>query len=236
MIHYHFTPITPRKELLTLAGCHLGVSFARPDDVRVCHEIAQSVMLDNGAFTIWRQGGEPNWASYYDWCDEWLDCPTTWAVIPDQIDADEETQDQLLKIWPYGQRGAPVWHLNESVSRLLHLTDEHPRICLGSAGEYAQVGSNGWKRKMFIAFNEVSKRHQRLPWLHGLRMQSMSRYFPFGSVDSADIGRNHNRPQNTAAKMAKRWDSQQPRFKWMETPIQQELVQQIETLIDAAQQ
>ena len=82
MIHYHGTPITPVRELLTLAGRHFCVSHMRPDDVTRCHQIGQSVMLDNGAFSKWKSGKQTDWESYYEWCDKWLDYPTTWAVIP----------------------------------------------------------------------------------------------------------------------------------------------------------
>jgi hypothetical protein len=38
--------------------------------------------------------------------------------------------------------------------------------------------------------------------------------YPFASVDSTDVGRNHNRPQNTAGKMAARWDALQAPAVW----------------------
>jgi hypothetical protein len=66
------------------------VSYADPRDVEVCHEIGESVMLDNGAFTFWRKGGAVDWDGYYDWCGRWLEHWTTWAVIPDVIDGTEE--------------------------------------------------------------------------------------------------------------------------------------------------
>lgn len=53
-IHYHGTPITPAAVLETLAGKHFCVSFAAPQDVARCHRIGQSVLLDNGAFTLGR--------------------------------------------------------------------------------------------------------------------------------------------------------------------------------------
>ena len=93
MIHYHGTPITPVAELLTLAGRHFCVSHIRPDDVKRCHAIGQSVMLDNGAFSKWKRGAVTDWEKYYTWADEWLDYPTTWAVIPDVIDAGSQEQD-----------------------------------------------------------------------------------------------------------------------------------------------
>ena len=94
-ISYHGSPITPREVLLRLAGRHFCVSFAAPADIATVDAIGQSVMLDNGAFSMWRTGKATNWPAYYDWCDRWLDRPTTWAVIPDVIDGGAEAQDDL---------------------------------------------------------------------------------------------------------------------------------------------
>jgi hypothetical protein len=78
---------------------------------------------------------------------------------------------------------------------------------------------------MVDLFNAVLLRHpRRMPWLHGLRMQGPGHLYPFGSVDSADIARNNNRPQNTVAGMADRWDKSQPNFRWSQRPTQQELI------------
>jgi hypothetical protein len=75
MIHYHGTPITPYTALYELAGRHFCVSHARGEQVRVAHEIGQSVMLDNGAFSKWKRGKATDWAAYYEWCERWLDVP-----------------------------------------------------------------------------------------------------------------------------------------------------------------
>jgi hypothetical protein len=53
-MHYHGTPITPRAKLLELAGCCFCVPYPEPRDLEVCHEIGQSVMLDNGAYSFWQ--------------------------------------------------------------------------------------------------------------------------------------------------------------------------------------
>ncbi len=66
MIHYHGTPITPVGALYELAGRHFCVSHARPDDVVRCHQVGQSVMLDNGAFSKWKRDAETDWPAYYD--------------------------------------------------------------------------------------------------------------------------------------------------------------------------
>ncbi len=223
MIHYHCSDINPHTKLLDLAGRHLLVSHAYPRSVKISHQIAQSVLLDNGAFSVWRSGATANWAGYYEWCDEWLDCPTTWAIIPDVIDAGSASQDALLGDWPHGERGAPVWHMDESVDRLVRLVESWPRVCIGSAGKWPDVGTDSWHQRMNRVFN-VMAQQPRMPWLHGLRMQGVGHLYPFASVDSADIARNNNRPQNTIKGMAERWDASQPSFTWTDQPLQQELL------------
>jgi hypothetical protein len=225
VIHYHGTPITPIAALMQLAGRHFCVSHASPQDVGRCHQIGQSVMLDNGAFSAWKSKKATNWRAFYAWADEWLDCPTTWAVIPDVINAGTQEQDALLREWPHGHRGAPVWHMDEPISRLLRLCDEWPRVCIGSTDDYSVVLSAAWCRKMDEAWNEVSARHRRLPWLHMLRgMQLSGRQWPFASVDSTDIARNHHLPHQSPRKMADRWDAMQTPKRWTTRPQQMELI------------
>lgn len=222
MIHYHGTPISPVTALYEIAGRHFCVSHQAPQDVQRVHMIGQSVMLDNGAFSKWKSGKQVDWPAFYEWCDPWLDYPTTWAVIPDEIDAGSQQQDALIREWPHGDRGAPVWHMDEPIGRVLKLTDEWPKVCVGSTAEFADVLSEPWCRRMDEMWDAVSRHHRRLPWLHMLRgMQLSGRHWPFASVDSTDIGRNHNRDQNTPRKMADRWDSMQTPATW--TPSNQQL-------------
>lgn len=223
-IHYHGTPITPTTALYDLRGEHFCVSFANPQDVERCHQIGQSVMLDNGAFSMWKVGKATDWPAFYAWCEKWLACPTTWAVIPDVIDGGHQMQDPLVREWPFGHRGAPVWHMDEGIYRLLKLCDEWPRVCIGSTRQYAVVLSDPWKARMDEAFNALAQRHRWLPWIHMLRgMQCVGREWPFASVDSTDIGRNHNRAQNTPRKMAWRWDAMQCPWTWRAREEQMDL-------------
>lgn len=209
-IHYHGTPITPIAAFMTMTGKHFCVSHAYPQDVERAHKIGQSVMLDNGAFSKWRTGKATDWAAYYDWTDRWLDYPTTWAVIPDEIAGNEQAQDALISAWPHGDRGVPVWHLHESVSRMLDLLNKWPRVCFGSSAQYSYVGGPAWRRRMDEAFNAITKRHRRTPWIHMLRgMQCAKWGYPFASIDSADVARNHNGNKLTAREMADRWDAMQ---------------------------
>lgn len=224
MLHFHGTPITPNATLLTLAGNCFCVSHMRPDQVEVCHQIGQSVMLDNGAFSKWKSGKVTDWDAYYAWADRWLDYPTTWAVIPDVIDAGTQEQDYLIREWPHGERGAPVWHMDEPIDRALRLLDEWPRVCFGSTAEYAEILSVAWIGRMDRVWNEIAKRHQRTPTVHMLRgMQLSTREWPFASVDSTDVAQNHNRPQNTARAMADRWNAAQPPARWAGRPAHPDL-------------
>jgi hypothetical protein len=225
VLHYHGTPITPVAALAELAGRNFCVSHAAPQDVARCHMIGQSVMLDNGAFSAWKSNKPTNWAAYYDWCDQWLDFQTTWAVIPDVIDAGTQEQDALLREWPHKHKGAPVWHMDEPIYRLLKLCDEWPKVCIGSTDQYAIVLSAAWCHRMDEAWNEIAMRHQRLPWLHMLRgMQLSGKHWPFSSVDSTDIARNHHLPHQTPRKMADRWDGAQTPSCWTQRPQQMELI------------
>lgn len=210
-LHYHGLPITGWDVFYTLAGRCFCVSFHRPDQVKQAHEVGQAVMLDNGAFSAFTKGKPvTDWRAFYDWCDRWLAYPTSWAVIPDEIDAGSQQQDALLREWPHGERGAPVWHMDEPVDRLVRLTEEWPRVCIGSTGEYWQILSDAWTRRMDKAWDAVAARHPRTPNIHMLRGMQLTRCdWPFASVDSTDIGRNHNRAENTARAMADRWDAAQ---------------------------
>lgn len=224
-LHYHGTPITPRRVLDTLAGRCFCVSYAAPGDVEYVHKIGQSVMLDNGAFSAWRVGTPTDWPGYYAWCDRWLDYRTTWAVIPDVIDGSESDQEMLYWQWPHRKRGAPVWHMNESIDRLRKLCDRDERVCIGSTAAFRVVGSEAWHRRMTEAMNAICREGRAPTWLHMLRGMAAAQWgYPFASVDSTDIGRNHNRPHQSARAMADSWDAVQCPARWERQPEQQELV------------
>lgn len=206
-LHYHGTPITPTSKILRIAGANFCISFARPDQVELCHQIGQSNMLDCGAYSAWMRGYVPDWPAYYAWCDRWLDFVTTWAVIPDVIDAGVQLQDALLKEWPHKDRGAPVWHMDEPIERLLWLIDHYPRVCIGSTAEYRVVGSPAWERRMDEVWEAVTRHCTRTPWIHMLRGGAVrGKRWPFGSTDSVNIGQNCHagRPHNNPEEMRRR--------------------------------
>ena len=224
-LHYHGTPITPVAALYELAGRLFCVSFAQPQDVSRAHACGQGVMLDNGAFSAWRSGKATDWPGFYAWCDRWLDFPTTWAVIPDVIVGDEEDQNKLVREWPHGRRGAPVWHMHESLDRLAHLTLEFERVCIGSSGDFATVLSPSWCSRMDDAWARIVRHRSRTPQVHMLRgMQCSGLRWPFYSVDSTDVARNHNRDQNTPGGMAARWDAVQCPARFEKRSVQEMLL------------
>lgn len=227
MIHYHGTPITPLHALRELAGRHFCVSFARPEQVRRAHELGQSVMLDNGAFSVWRRGEVIDWDDWARWVDPWLDHRTTWCVLPDLIDGGEDENDELLDEWKHRfdlAQAAPVWHLHESLERLERLAYVYPRVCFGSSGAYARVGTPAWHRRIAEALDAVADEDGRVPNIHMLRGMSLAGGpYPFASADSTDVAQNHNRPQNTPGAMAARWDALQTPARWRNPGTQLEL-------------
>lgn len=233
MLHFHGTPISPRSALRSLAGRCFCVSFAVPRDVALCHEIGQAVMLDNGAFSAWRRGVPVrDWSPYYAWCERWLEHWTTWAVIPDVIDGDEDANDALIAQWPHGDRGAPVWHLHETLERLERLVREWPLVCLGSSGAYAHPGRPAWQRRMAaamdVACDEAGRPRTRLHLLRGLRYAAGP--YPLYSADSTSVARNHSgnpsraEPPKDPLRMAARIDARQPPARWRRAAHQLELV------------
>lgn len=230
-VHYHGTPITPRSVLQSLSGKHFCVSFAKPQDAAECHLIGQGVMLDNGAFSLWKlnpRAATYVWDAFYAWARPWLDYHSTWAVIPDVIGGTETENDLLINksIREFGgiNQIAPVWHMHESFERLEGLVCRFNRVCIGSSAQYSVIGSDAWNNRMNEGFNRICKGGSGKPraWIHMLRGMSLSgSSYPFASVDSTDVARNHNRPQNNARQMANDWDASQCPARWTQKPLQQ---------------
>jgi hypothetical protein len=212
MIHYHGTPITPKSALESMVGQHFCVSYARPDSLSRCLEIGQSIMFDNGAFSCKTRGVPFDLEGFYEWVDPLLN-PPHWAVVPDVIDGPVEQQRKMVKTWPFPKSlGIPVWHLGLSIDYLLELCDDWGRVCFGSAGDYWQVGSDRWARRMDEAFNALST-FGRLPWVHGLRMLGQDGW-PLASADSTNVAVNHAIKPYCAGCLAKRVNGKNPINRW----------------------
>lgn len=197
MIHYHGTPITPQTAAArALKAGHAFISFSSPGDLNIAIEVCQSFAVDNGAFPAWRSGKPvKDWAPFYRWLDGVRREPGfDFAVIPDVIDGDESQNDALLAEWPFPKwQGAPVWHMHESIERLIRLAADWPRICIGSSAKYSTVGTAEWWARMHDAlFAICDEAGKPICKLHGLRMLNPKVFskLPLASADSTNIARN----------------------------------------------
>lgn len=197
MIHYHGLPITPETAAVAvLQAGHGFVSFAEPRNLGLAAQVCQSFAVDNGAFTAWKQGKPiSDWSAFYAWAADAAMVPSCdFAVVPDVIDGSEADNDALLDEWPLGKFfGAPVWHMHESLERLERMASDWPRVCVGSSGEFATVGTASWWDRMAEAMGVVCDPQGRPGVrLHGLRMLNPEVFtrLPFASADSTNIGRN----------------------------------------------
>ena len=69
MKHYHGTPIGGTRQDVArfLQGRHALVPFPRPDDAGIVADVCKSFIFDNGAFTVWKQGGQLDVDGYLRW-------------------------------------------------------------------------------------------------------------------------------------------------------------------------
>jgi hypothetical protein len=195
VIHYHGGPITPETcAVRAWSGRHAFVSFAHPRQVELAASICQSFALDNGAFSLWKASSPTDWPAYYEWADKWLGHPACdWAVIPDVIEGTEEENDALIAEWPHGPFfGVPVWHLNESVERLVRLAEAFPRVALGSAAEYDVSRPAKCIQRLQETLPAISVDGIPKVKLHGLRMlnPAIVTKVPLSSADSTNVARN----------------------------------------------
>lgn len=154
MIHYHGTPIggTRQDAARLLAGRHALVPFPRQDDMGIVAEACQSFVFDNGAFTVWKKGGQVDVEGYTRWVDDWHRHPGfDWALIPDVIDGDEAANDRLVEQWPGHLPGVPVWHMHESIERLQRLAQPGEwlpwAVPASGARQAPRRGGSGWAQR-----------------------------------------------------------------------------------------
>jgi hypothetical protein len=202
VIHYHGGPITPMNVALAVwTGRHAFVSYERPDQIALAAEVCQSFALDNGAFSVWKQGGTMDVKGYVQWVHKWDRHPGfDFALIPDVIDGDEEANDLMFAEYMMAGgdllHSVPVWHMHESYERLARLCRQFPRVALGSSGQWSEVGTADWWQRMGGAMDFICDEDGRPPCrLHGLRMLNPTVFsqLPLASADSTNTARNHGR-------------------------------------------
>lgn len=199
MIHYHGTPFGGSRQDVArfMRGRHALIPYPRQEDIGICAEVCQSFVLDNGAFSVWKSGKTLDVPGYLQWVSDWCKHPGfDWALIPDVIDGDEQDNDALLAEFEEAGLtlyGVPVWHLHESIDRLLHLCSTWPRVALGSSGAWSHPGSKNWWQRTTVVMDAICDDQGRPPAkLHGLRMMSPAIFsrLPLSSADSTNAAVN----------------------------------------------
>jgi hypothetical protein len=157
-----------------------------------------------------------------------------WALIPDRIEGDDAENDALLRDW--GKEGVPVWHMHESIERLVRLCLNYRMVALGSTAQWATPGTSGWWARMSEAMNAICPDGRPLARLHGLRMLDPAIFskLPLSSADSTNAGMNSGAldrfgmyvpptAAQRAAVIAERIESHNSAALWAPVPIQQEV-------------
>jgi hypothetical protein len=163
-------------------------------------EVCQSFVLDNGAYSVWKSGHTLDVDGYIQWCYQWYRHPGfDWAIVPDVIEGSEADNDALLCEWPTDIRGAAVWHMNESIDRLLRLANDWDVVAIGSSGAWSRVGDEGWWIRIGQAMDALCDEYGRPPCrLHGLKMLDPKVFtkLPLSSADSTTAARRSNMNQD----------------------------------------
>lgn len=197
MIRFHGGPFSNVKVARDVwTARHACVSFADPKQCALAFEVAQSVMLDNGAFSSWNSGVPFDFEGYVAFVRVWERHPAfAFCCIPDVIDGGEEENDRMLARWfAAGMRhGMPVFHLHESPERLRRLAHDYRAVALGSSGTFADVGTAAWWSRM-DELMPVLVDTEGCPTvrIHGLRMlnPTVFSHLPLHSADSTNVARN----------------------------------------------
>ena len=201
MIHYHGTPLSGSDQAqLAFSRRHAMVTFGTNKKTELIVELCQSFCIDNGAFSAWKKNKRFDIDGFASFVEQWHRHPGfDFYVMPDVIDGDSSDNQRLRSQWykmvssEIWNGGAPVFHLHEPLSVLRDFTKAYSRICLGSSGEFAVVGSQSWWQRMSEVMNVVTDELGRpICKLHGLRMldPTIFSHLPLASADSTNVARN----------------------------------------------
>jgi len=186
------------------------IPFVSDVDLSRALKDCSSIILDNSAFTFWRNGTKVNddfWDKYYQWVREiYNNKKLDWFIIPDVIMGSEIENNRLIDKFLATQKdivpkGVPVWHTNESHERLKMLCDRFDRVCIGSADEkvYGKVGDNKWFNNLDLAFSKIDFQNQKIHLLRFmkksniLKLKRFEKYDITFSGDSTNFAQNHHR-------------------------------------------
>lgn len=142
-----------------------------------------------------------DWSDYYDWLEPRLFHPGRWAVIPDMPGAPSQLNDALIPQWPFGQKGAPLWHMDGPIERLLRLCEKFDRVCLGWTGEGKHLDRPEYHARM----EEVDQAlGNRWPAIHMMRGIAVAQMYPFVGADGTTLAQNGWR-YDSAFDFGDRW-------------------------------
>ncbi|WP_261804188.1 hypothetical protein [Serratia marcescens] len=208
MIHFHGGPIwgdtqCPTDHLIKALWRDGGafVSFARPEQMKKVAMLPSIIRLDNGAFSDWNRARkkrqEIDWSlrrdKFYTFVGQWF-TRIDWFLIPDVIEGTEVENDEQISLVPSWLRSkaVPVWHSDESISRLLHLSKQFEWVAIGCCGPHRNIRSLWWERRMDEVFCELYVNRKMTVKIHGLRMLDVRvlSMYPFASADSTNVAIN----------------------------------------------
>lgn len=202
-------PLTPASLLDQLSGESFCVSYGTRRNL--ANQLYQAerlvgddqiLIVDNGAFTTWRQGKQFDFDGFVNWQAGILSrCPQAVAVVPDVIDGSVEQNSELMDDWlgmpgTVADRSMVIWHMGEPLHHLEYLLASWNYIGIGSSGEYHKPGTPNWHARMDDAMAVVSDyvaTGEHRPWLHLMRAQSHAHRYPVDSSDSCSVAVNHCR-------------------------------------------
>lgn len=214
----HGTPITPNALLEQLRGESFCVSFAAPAQIERVIPLQDKngmLMLDNGAFSIWKSGkGKVDQQAFFAWANQiQARCEVAVAVIPDVIEGSEEQNwieaGAAVHKWSaYPERLMFVWHMNDSIETLFKACRLFNFVAIGSCAEYDVQRSKGAYLKRLqeasMAIDAVEALYGRRPWVHLMRgLAVLPAAVRFNSADSTNVARNHCRTNGQPGHVAK---------------------------------
>jgi len=214
----HGTPITPNRLLEQLRGESFCVSFATPaqlERVLPLQDKNGMLLLDNGAFSVWRSGkGAIDRKAYFAWAN--AACrrsEVAVAVIPDVIEGSEaqnwqEAAAAVGELAEFPERLMFVWHMNESLEGLKRACRLFNFVAIGSCAEYDVQRARGAYLERLRQVNAVADwvevRYARRPWLHLMRgLAVLQEAVRFNSADSTNVARNHCRTKGESGHVAR---------------------------------
>lgn len=199
-IKYHGTPISGTRVDTAMffrgRNRHALIPFFRQDDLNVALMYCTTVVFDTSAYSLFKSGNgdyDQYYSAYVEWVRQYYRHPRfAWCIIPDVIGGSEAENEAYLVRWPEDLKhvGVPVWHMNESLTRLLRLCQNYPRVALAQGSHKGSVTA-----RLDEAMEHICDANgQPICKLHGLKMQDPKLFskYPFASTDSTNAAQNNH--------------------------------------------